>query len=227
MFINHCENFDTKLSKVENLNWLPWIGKYYEKTRILVLGDSYYDDKDESEWLKDKLAPRHLVNNQGMRSFLPQFSNAKFFRKIEQTVLSKDNLTFEERGKFWSSVAYFNLVQRLLPSRDNSERPKQLDFDIGWKVVLDVVDILDTDIVLKLGIDGIGRLGFHLSNNHLWERNAIEFYQKPRIINIKKGEKKVKIIFINHPTGSRAYDYKYWSDILKVTEPSLKEKLDL
>ncbi len=219
-------SFDEQLSDIPNLNWLPWVGQNFSKTGLLLLGDSYYDDKDESEWLLDKLASRHLVNNQGLQSHLSQFSSAKFFRKIEQTVLSQDTTTYEERDTFWTSVSYFNLVQRLLSSRDNEHRPSDSDFDLGWHVALEVAKIIKPQVILKLGIAGIGRLGNYLNNNDTgWERNSKEFYKRPFIINLRRPEQELKIVVINHPTGSRGFDYVKWAKVLSESEPKLRESL--
>ncbi|MDP4281258.1 MAG: hypothetical protein Q8867_03830 [Bacteroidota bacterium] len=219
--------FDEQLMAIgPSLRWLPWIGKNYFQIRLLIIGDSFYEDKDDNEWLHDKFAPRYLVNNQGLQSNLPQFANAKFFRKTEQTVLFQDKTTFKERDTFWTSIAFFNLVQRPLLSRNSSDRPKDQDFNLGWSVALEVAKILRPNLIVKLGIAGIGQLGYYLNNNDAeWERNAIEFYKRPFIINLKRLNQQIKLVCINHPTGSRNYDYKKWAIILRETEPALMDKL--
>jgi hypothetical protein len=218
----HLTDFDEELEKVPNLKWLPWIGHNFCSTGLLLIGDSFYEDSDE--WLEDKFAARHFVYNQGLSSFKPEYSNRKFFQVIEKTVLNQADTDFKEREKFWVSSAYFNLVQRILPSRQ--VRPQDTDFDLGWTAALNVAEILRPKICIKLGIDGIGRLGYKMANeNPGWTFDSDEFYRRPFVINLSKNNYHLKIIFINHPTGSFGFDYVYWADILNNVVPDLRQTI--
>jgi hypothetical protein len=215
--------FDESLNKIPNLKWIPWIGRNYTKTRFLILGESYYDNKDESDWIHEQDAPRIYINNQGLRS--SEFPRSNFLRNTENTVLFQDQTTEDEQDNFWTSVAYFNLVQRLLPSND--DRPTDSDYDLGWQTVLEVAKLINPEIILRLGQgDKGGRLANYLNHNDTgWERNVDDFYTEPRIINLKRPELHLKIIFINHPSGSRGFDYVKWAEIIKDAAPALKDKI--
>lgn len=81
--------FDDTLKKVENLKWLPWIGADYQKTNLLIVGESFYDDGEG--WPEsDPEAPRSLVKNQGLNSKNPDFSNRKLFDAVEKIILNQD-----------------------------------------------------------------------------------------------------------------------------------------
>lgn len=203
-------SYDNEFTTLKELNWLPWIGKNYRDTKILLVGDSHYDDYDE--WLIYKDATRKFVNNQGLNSHNPDFKNRRFFQQIEKTLLNRDASTLEERNRLWNNIAFYNLVQRLLPSV--KERPNDNDFDTGWRTFLDIANIIQPEICIKYGYDGIGRLGYLLNNFDTgWTRDDVqEFYNKPYCINLTKDNHKMRIIFTYHPTGSFGFDYEEWAN---------------
>ena len=209
--------FDSKISEIPSLKWLPWIGQNYFNTKIVVLGESQYEDGDE--WQENNRdATRILIGN--------RFSGTKgkIFTNVERVLLSSDNPTLEEKNKFWKSVAYWNLVQRLMASI--KERPSDKDFDDGWATFLFLVEILRPATCIVLGKGSCGRLGYYLNNNETnWERNIAEFYSNEKIINLSKGDHKLKLIFINHPSGSRGFKYNLWAKLISENEPSLRHLL--
>jgi len=120
------------------LNWLPWVGKNYYQTKILLIGDSYYDDN--GGWLEYKNATREFVKIKGLDSSNRTYASSPFFRQIEKTILNKPSSTYLDREKIWSSIAFYNLVQYLLPSRNN--RPTHKEFDEGWMTFLDLASVI-------------------------------------------------------------------------------------
>lgn len=153
-----------------------------------------------------------VINNQGLQSNLPEFRNARFLRVVEQVCLGNPpTVGYEDRDKFWRSVCFMNLAQRLLPSR--SERPNDADFDLAWGVALEVCKALNVKFVLKLAKDGFGRLGYYLNNSKTdWKISA---WQTNSSAILKNGSHELKIICINHPTGSRGFQRQKWSSVFK------------
>jgi len=217
--------FDDNLLKVDNLKWLPWIGVNYQNTNLLIVGESFYNDEDG--WPEnDPEAPRNFVKNQGLNSEDPNFSNRKLFNNVEQILLNQDKSSYIERGKIWASVAYMNQVQKAL--ENSKSRPNDNDFDLGWKVVLDVAEITQPKVIVKLGVDGIGRLGYLMANGYKgWETTIDGFRTSPeRIIGLRKDDFKMKIVAIHHPTGSRSnYGYEFWANIVQMHYPELDQLL--
>lgn len=199
---------DTQFVALPDLNWLPWIGENYQNKKVILIGESHYDDLDG--WLIYKDATRHFVQNQGLNSQNPDFRNRRLFQGIEKVLLNKDKSSFEERNKLWKNVGFYNLVQRLLPSR--KDRPTDDDYDPAWSNFLNLLDIIKPKICIKFGYEGIGRLGYLLNNSDTeWARDNIkEFYDKPFCINLTKNDYKVRIIYTHHPL-SRGFDYKKWA----------------
>ncbi len=214
-------SYDADFNSIKRLNWLPWVGDNFDKTKILILGDSHYDDNDG--WLIYNNATREFVKNQGLNSHKPEFQKRQFFNQIEKMALDQPQTSYEDRMNFWNSVIFLNLVQRLLPSRQ--ERPTDIDFDESWESFLEVATLLKPKYCIKLGIDGIGRLGNYLNEVQTdWKRDDVqEFYKKPYAINLTNHDHKMKIIFINHPTGSRSFKIEEWTKFIKKEIPDLKK----
>jgi hypothetical protein len=211
-------SFDDKFSTVPDLNWLPWVAPHFKEKRVLILGESHYDDGDD--WLIYKNATREFVKNQGLNSQNPAFKRRGFFQKIEQTLLNKKDSSYEEREKLWNNVAFYNLIQRLLPT--SKDRPTQEDYDTAWKVFLHVADILKPRVCIKYGVEQNGRLGYLLNNSDTgWDRdNVKEFFDKPFCFNLTKGNHKMRIILVYHPSAY-CFDYTEWDKHIRNQFPDV------
>jgi hypothetical protein len=216
---NLLTDLDDDLKQIKNLKWLPWIGKNYSKTRTIILGESQYEDGHW--WEEDNIdATRTLIGK--------RFSGdrGKLYSNVEKILLAADNPTQIQGINFWKSVAYWNLVPRLMSSR--SERPNDKDFNDGWRLFFDLVEALDPKptTCIVLGKSSCGRLGYYLTNNDTsWDKNNPEFYEKEKIINLSKGDNKLKLIFLNHPSGSFGFDTKYWTKLVSDNEVNLQHLL--
>jgi len=201
-------SFDQKLNKIDKMNWFPWIGKNYIKTGFLIVGDSHYEDGEG--WLSEnRKATRQFINNNGKHSYF----SSPLLRNIAKTIYNKEIISEKENHDLWINVAYFNLCQRLLPEREGG--PKEEDYDLGWSVFFKIIEIIKPKYILKCGINGDGRLGNMMANNNPgWKFISDEFFEKPRIINLSKNNYKTKIVFINHPSGSRGYNCEEWHNVI-------------
>lgn len=213
--------FDENLNKISGLNWLPWIGNKYPQNKFLIVPESHYDDGDD--WFK---STRQFVNLFGLMSQNPAYENCAILRNIEKTVYNKSQISYEMRERLWSSVSYFNLVQRLLTSRKSKDRPDDEDFDNGWNIFLKIVEIIKPKFVLKCGMAGDGRFGNMLTNNNLgWKYDDKEYYSNPRLMNLSRDNCQFKILFINHPSGSFGYSFEEWGEIIQQQFPEFINSL--
>jgi len=207
------KNFD----KIKNLNWYPWIGENYTKTQLLLVGESHYEDGDE--W--------QLGNKDTTKTIITKRINGdrgRLHTNLEKTLLNLEKPSKEQGLNFWKSIAYWNLLQRLLDSRKQADRPKDEDFDMGWKVFFQLIEILDPKYIVIVGKSSVGRLGNYLNVNETgWEKNNRDFEAKEKIISLKKGNKTLKLIFIKH--ASAFYSYKKWADLIKNEHPELSKIL--
>src|SRR5690606_37188786 len=120
----------------------------------------------------------------------------------------------DERKNLWNSVSYWNLVQRLLDSRNKTDRPKDVDFDLGWNLFFEIYEILEPKYCLVLGKAPYGRLGNYLNNcQNEWQALSSELYPNEKIFKLKNKDKSLTLIFINHPSGSPGFDFQKWANI--------------
>jgi hypothetical protein len=216
MYNQQITHFDDSFSTIDGLTWDPWIGEGYTDTGLLLLGESFYSEG--SGWLSRRDAARHMVNNQGRNSSKPAFSKSRLFRSVERTLLSKSHTTMAEREALWTSTAFFNLVQRPMASR--KERPKDSDFDLGWRVMLETAKVIKPQVCIRLGIAGIGRLGHYLANNDTgWKYNPQDFKKRPLVIHLRHENVQFKLVAINHPSGSFGYQYRKWAAVISEAHP--------
>lgn len=208
---------DSEIRKVALLKWLPWIGRNYNRTKAIVLGESQYEDGHE--WQEENInATRILIGKRFSGS------RGRIYTNVEKVLLSLDSPTLEQGNYLWESVTYLNLVPRLMSSI--KERPSSKDFDIGWAVFFSLVDIIKPTTCIVLGKLSCGRLGYYLNNNETnWEGNTSEFYAKEKIINLSKEGHQLRLIFINHPSGSRGFNYKRWAKLISDSNPNLRQSL--
>lgn len=203
-------NFDTDFDEIKKLKWFPWIGKNYSKNGLLILGESHYEDGDE--WQEGNKLTSRIITEKRYDNTIGKWT---LHNNVEKSVLNSSEVSLNERRKFWDSVTYFNLVQRLLDSRERTDRPTDDDFDEGWEVFLNVIEVLEPRFVLVLGKASYGRLGYYLNNcqkDWIKEENISNTNEK--IFNLKKNDRKMKMVFINHPSGSFGFNYKKWAALI-------------
>ncbi len=210
---NMLTSSDDIISQIEGLKWLPWIGVNYHNSKIMVLGESHYEDGDN--WQENNIdTTRTMI---GVRF---NGHRGKLYSIVEKVLLSSESPTQAEGHDLWKSVVYYNLVQRLMSSI--KERPSVEDFDKGWDTFFKLIEIIKPRYCIVLGKASCGRLGYYLNNVETgWERNIPEFYAKEKIINLIKNGNKLKLIFINHPTGSRGFNFNYWANLINEDSPEL------
>lgn len=214
---NLSRNFDDHFNLIEDLSWLPWVGVDYPTSRIMIIGESHYEDGDY--WQEGN---RDTTRIHVSTSF--EGNPAKLRMIIEKVILGKELSTQDERERIWRSCVYLNLVQRLL--KNSTGDLKHEDLLMGWNKFFQLVDILKPDYCLVLAKGMSGSLGEYLNTNDTgWDRNIQEFYEKEKVINLRRDDEMLKLLFINHPTGSRGFDYLRWSDLIEHESPEIKMRL--
>jgi hypothetical protein len=213
-------SYDNEFSTLQKLKWLPWVGKNYNRTNVLLIAESHYDDADDGGWLTRKDATRQMVNNQGLNSDKPDFRGRKLFAGIEKAMLNKGNSTLEERNSLWNNVAFYNLVQELLSSL--KQRPTERNYDDGWVNFLELAKVIKPRICIKYGVEGMGRLGYLLNTSDTgWTRDdKSEFNKKPYAINLTNGDHKMRIIVTHHP-AAKGFSYSKWASHIKQHFPEV------
>jgi hypothetical protein len=82
----------------------PWIGSEYQKTRLLILGESAYGWKEGM-----KLEPSHPRVQ--VQHWMENFGEQPFFREIGRALCGKKSPDYEELERAWGRCAYTIFVQ--------------------------------------------------------------------------------------------------------------------
>lgn len=206
-----------------NLEWLPWVGKNFDDKKLLIVGDSHFEDGHN--WQKGFAGTtRHVMKQCVFDETTKQFGKSKILKSIERTIYNKKFVTKHESQSLWNSSAYFNLVQDLMPDRRTA--PSDAQLDKGWRNFLDLISILRPTMIIKCGMRGFGRLGYVMHTERKeWNFSHSEFVQKPRVLNISNGDYKTKIVFIKHPSGRGGFSYSDWAIIVKKHFPDIEAAL--
>lgn len=210
--------YDNQISQVDDLCWMPWVGKMYDNTRVVIVGESHYEDGDD--WQEGNRDVTRIIISKVFDG-----NPTKLCLNTAKVMYGKKEVSKNEQAKLWGSCIYMNLVQRLLLKRTGDL--KQKDRLLGWKVFFDLVDIVKPQYCLVLAKGLSGSLGAFLTKNDIgWSGRTDEFYDKQKtVINLSKVDEKMRLVFINHPTGSRGFDYVQWSDFLNEEASEIKRRL--
>lgn len=195
---------DEKFNEIDSLTWLPFIGRDYfnEKNKTIIIGESHYvPDGEDPELYEDKTWTRHFVLKEGLQIKpwnLSDFKNP-LIRNIEKV------LGVEGSHETWNKMAYFNLIQRLLPSMD--DRPDDEDIKVGLNTFKKVVRLLDSDRIIFCGVKA-AKYFQNLLHDESFQIEQFKFETNlidgayPKSFLLEFGGKKRFCYFIRHPSGS-------------------------
>ena len=212
------KKIDEQLLRINNLHWLPWIGKNYSasQTKLMVLGESHYlcagDSPDE-------------YGIDFTRSFIGMHQNGEegtnVIRNFEKTLLNRDydeELSKKEMTAISDSFVYQVIIQRLLSASE--ERPDDSDFQAGWHIILETMKILKPNTVVSLGVKAFDVLtnleyeGLTIKKEKWGDDKINNAY--PRYCRIELDGHPIDIIFLRHTSGTRSGYYPLeWHKFLK------------
>ena len=197
--------------KMEKINFLPWIGKHYSTTgfagkRILALGESHYCDKslDATEDITQKVIAD---------LFDPQSEHEAYkntYTKFAEALLGRNALTFEDKERFWNSIAFYNYVQ--VPMAGARVAPSQKDFRDSEAAFFDVLETLRPDIVIVWGsrlYNNLPQGGLQGDDLRAPDGHWVETWRY-----FLKDGKEVKVVPIMHPSSSFSPDF--WHQFLSI-----------
>lgn len=209
-------SLDDEFNKIDSLNWLPFIGVNYfkEKYKTLIIGESHYVPIDEDpDFYNVKNWTRQFILKEGLQ-IKPWFQNQpknSLVREIEKTLEGDVN------NKLWENIAYFNLIQRLLPSIKGQDRPTYEDIKIGLNTFKKIVELFNPDRILFCGVEAAKHFQNLISNDKF---QINEYKCPPHTINgaypksfeLIFNEKKCICYFVKHP--SMGYSSDQWSEFI-------------
>lgn len=215
--------FNSLLSPA-GLTWYPWIGEKYPTApvKVLVILESHYINKERSnlEAISKPDFTRRIVAEQIQRDWHSNtFDNLSLC--LTGTPLSADSMK-----ALWSKVAFYNFVQRPMPSL--SDRPTAADFAAGWKTFCQVADILRPNVCIFAGFEAINHLdvlpqGLSVIGTTPWEKEGIGgVYPRPRFeITLPWGT--ITGVAIRHPGAFFSADK--WRGVLERQIPQIMKFL--
>ncbi len=220
---NLDERFDAELGAIRGLTWLPWVGKEYCNSRVLIIAESHYSnekdklaaDAHKQEILGNQLYTREVVAeypiagkaNAGWRN--STFDN--LHRLLVSDVLSVNIL---RRAFLWRNLGYLNIVQRPMwyPLNGEKERPKSSDFETGWRVVTEIIRVLSPTLCIFAGLESGKSFDFEMKKLGI-AHEPIKRCKKigssyPRFASCSPAGEPVPLVFIQHP--SKYFSWKSW-----------------
>ena len=214
---NHMDmSLETQFKNIDTLTWLPFIGKNYfaSKRKILVVGESHYIPKDDdAEYYQNETWTREFILKEGMaaKPWYQETAKNALTREIEKTI------TGGLDSNIWNELAFFNLIQRLLDSREIEDRPTYDDVSFGLKNFKKVVAHLDPDLLIFCGVKAANH--FHeLHEDGVFEITPIDLPKVklngayPRQFDLTYAGKTRRCTFVKHP--SKGISAEKWAEII-------------
>ena len=218
------KKYDDRFKSIDGLTWLPWVGKNYDKNRILIVAESHYGGETEFEAdgsaKPDKEFTRRFVSRHAdgenmwkMPNYLMRIICGGGFSDKE-----------EQRKEFWENIAFYNHVQKLMRLATR-QRPSKEDFRNGWDVFPEVVKILKPDYSLFIGLIASYSFNIKMQGKGL-SYEPVSWMEKingacPRRFSLTVDGHKTEIIGIRHTSGrispNKWHDFlcKNWAEPLK------------
>lgn len=218
--------FDKEFEKIENLKYLPWVGKDYinsePEARNFIIAESVYnwaendpDEYDDAiEALNSIQFVRVIVEKHGLFHLTNEGSQpySRIARGTEKVITGKENLNDEQREDFWKKSCFHELVQRPLSSVD--KRPTSEDYLKGAKVLNSLIKILMPTTIIFLGTD-YKKLKFlenEFNSKLYWPTNDKINGATPNNMFVKIDKLICNIIFVKHP--SRFISFEKWYEFI-------------
>lgn len=209
------KKYDDRFKMIDGLEWLPWVGKNYDKTGVLIIAESHYGGETEFEAdgsaKPDKEFTRRFVSRHADGENMWKMPNY-LMRIICGGGFSDED---EQRKEFWENVAFYNHVQKLMRLATR-QRPSKEDFRNGWDVFSEVVKILKPDYCLFIGLIASYSFNIKMKEKGL-SYEPVSWMEKingacPRRFSLTVDGHKTEVIGIRHTSGRISPDK--WHDFL-------------
>ncbi len=197
------------------LTWLPWLGENYfnSKTKMLIVGEShYYNPISENDYSFKKHESidftQIVVKEIAIKRDLKDKRSATMYENFYRSIKTEG----QSREEYWNSVAFYNFIQQ--PMHSIKQRPSQEMIAKAWSSFKSVVDILQPDVVIFIGVkccEGFNEFAKD-KNTPLKVESSPEISNRqiPRSASITINSKIVPIHFIKH--SSSFYSGSKWRE---------------
>ena len=210
--------------------WIPWVGKDYDKHKILALGASHTAVWDGVESIQDPEEKRKKIKEIEEKGF--QYPRAHIdiahwhatsidnqdmntiHRKFAKVLLGKKDANITECGSVWSSIAFHNAIQRVMTHGTSTEFD-DAEGQEAWDVFKNLVSIIKPKVCIAWGfkvIDHWANTQDEFKDKYQWHEKRNNFYPRTAM-NLDIQGNKISIIAIRHPSIP-VLNYATWYDFL-------------
>lgn len=194
---------------MEKVNYLPWVGENYMAEgfagrRVLALGESHYCAKasDSAPGITRDVILGLLDEDAEFEQYMNTYT------KFAKAMLGADTLTFEDKRRFWNSIAFYNYVQKPMPAARIA--PSKEDFSASAESFFDVLEELRPEVVIVWGsrlYNNLPRGGMQGDDLRAPDGRWVETWR----YFLQDGSA-VHVLPIMHP--SAAFSPEYWHEVL-------------
>ena len=215
MNYEHCSTaFDSDFNGITELTWLPWVGRCFSEcprdARLLIVGESHRNWCPEDEATAALQNPRFTRRVVSEHAITREVCRSPTFDKLTLLLLGTEQY---ERERFWSDVAFYNLVQRPMNycREDGPECPSREDFVSGWSTFTDVIRVLKPSHALFIGVSAFNyfKQGADFTEVQCPEQVGRTYGRRA---SISTGSETVALIGVRHT--SRFFSWRRWRDYL-------------
>lgn len=212
------DSFDSTLSKIEQLTWLPWVGQNFKSNthRVLIVGESHYmlgkDDKAYNEKYQKSSNNKNFTRDCIYECAINEEWRNPTYENINRVLVRSNKFSKKD---LWRNVAFYNFISHIVDYRVK-ERPEYGDFYKSWKTFKNILEILKPTVCIFIGVEAsnsfnsaIEELG--IKNERVnWENKISTTY--PRTASVKLNDSIIPISFIQHT--SHHFSWSKWNDFL-------------
>lgn len=208
------KKYDERFKSIDGLKWLPWVGKNYDKTGVLIIAESHYGGKTEFEADGSDNTKEDFTREAFVKRHADGVNMWKMPNNLMRAVWQGD-CSVGNRKIFWENVAFYNHVQKLMELA-TWQRPSDEDFRNGWDVFPEVVKILKPDYCLFIGLKASDWFNKKMQEKGL-SYEPVSWMEKingacPRRFSLTVDGHKTEVIGIRHTSGRISPDK--WHDFL-------------
>jgi len=243
-------SFDEKFTALlpNGLRWLPWVGKEFRNSsgRILVVGESHYTNEGDICKIADKKAECHsnvfytreIVSEYPLEGYEAGWKNSgdrgnnPTFDNLHRTLLKDDLLLPEhknKRSRLWSHLAFYNFIQNAMDYGGNRrERPSPDDFLRGWKLFIQLADVLHPKACIFIGVQASNSFNAAMGELSV-QHKPVSIGESINGVYLRNGgeialnDEVIKLVFIKHT--SQYFSWETWSRYLESLMPETIEYL--
>lgn len=196
---------------MKKVNFRPWVGVNYladgfAGRRVLALGESHYcaTETDAVQEITCEVILGLIDENAVFEPYMNTYT------KFAKAMLGVDALTFEDKRRFWESIAFYNYVQSPMPAARIA--PSKDDFSASAEAFFEVLEELKPEVVIVWGsrlYNNLPRGGMQGDDLRALDGRWIETWR----YFLKDGSM-VRMIPIMHP--SAAFSPEYWHEVLSL-----------